>query len=203
MHPLRIPASKQRHACVLVASALLVTSGCGGRHDDLLMRAPGGFRVACAKAAAVHSSWRIVCPPRIPRAAGQAFSVGGANLSVADFRDGVLLSGAGVEPPNGYGHWTLAFGRPGTLHDLLYPRDAVGRLQTFVSRPSRAVVAGRAVALYRIGGGAGLYSHHVVVAAHACGEGVQVTVHRWHGTAQATAQALGVMAEVIRACGGG
>jgi len=168
------------------------------------MAAPRAFRQLCEAAAKQirreRAHWKVVCPTRVPLTTIPLYNLGGANLATGNLRTGYLINCQGWNPrENEPAHWLIAGGNPTVLNELLHPTIAVGQPAATVSRPRSIRLDGWPTRVYLVASGSqSIYADHVVVAWTNGGEGFQVSVHRFAGTAPATAQATAVAADMIK-----
>ena len=147
------------------------------------------------------SSWRTVCPPKVPRSFSTSVRYVGGVSSMTDLTTGYLIRGVSPDPTSRSlhnGEWTFASGDPAAVQGvLLAPTDVNGRSYARY-RTSTMVLAGIAVTVYRVAPGTAPLSRHVVVEWTWHGQAYQVGVARWRNDRQAFALATGMADATIR-----
>jgi hypothetical protein len=186
--------------CAVVA---IPTAAAGTR--SRLEPAPAVVKGACswiAQAAKRQgSSWRTVCPPKVPRSFSTSVRYVGGVSSLTDLGSGYLIRGVSPDASSRSlhnGEWTFASGDPAAVGAvLLAPTDVNGRSYARY-RSTTMVLAGTRVTVYRMAPGTATLSGYVVVLWTSHGQAYQVGVARWRSDRQSFALATGMAAATIR-----
>ena len=189
----------------VVACAVVVTATTAAATRSPLEPAPAVVKGACSWVAQAAkrqgSSWRTVCPPKVPRSFSTSVRYVGGVSSMTDLTTGYLIRGVSPDPTSRSlhnGEWTFASGDPAAVQGvLLAPTDVNGRSYARY-RTSTMVLAGIAVTVYRVAPGTAPLSRHVVVEWTWHGQAYQVGVARWRNDRQAFALATGMADATIR-----
>ena len=145
-----------------------------------------------------HATWRIVCPPLVPRQAIPAPEAFGLT-SVGDYRAGYTIDSvdAGGGPA---WHWTFATGDPAVIARGLTVKNAAGQRE-FTFTETHTTLAGYRVSIYDLPAGEtdreGLPSE-LFVDWTEHGQGYQVGLYRSISERQTYLDATGMAAAIIR-----
>ena len=189
----------------LVVCAVVTGPAAGAGTTSRLEPAPAVVKGACswiAQAAKRQgSSWRTVCPPKVPRTFSTSVRYAGGVSGMTDLTSGYLIRGVSPDASSRSlhnGEWTFASGDPASVGAvLLAPTDVNGR--SYVrGRTSQTILAGIPVTVVRLAPGTATLSGNVVVAWTWRGQAYQVGVARWRSGRQAFALATRMAAATIR-----